>query len=103
MSVVRFEAPRRFLLGSITRANERAIHSTAISAIAVTTQNCQSCVGMRPRAPIYAPTINATRYATNAAPYATPVIHANCTPAHRQPPASRAVTASVGRHCIAST
>ena len=34
--------------------------------------------------------------------YATPDIHPNCSAAHFHEPVSRRVTASVGRHCIAS-
>lgn len=89
--------PRRFRLpirgiGTIIRSS----HAAAAMKITVVAQNCQLSIGIGTRAP-YA----STWYTTSAATYARPLIQASCRSAHRIPPASRAVTASVGRHCIA--
>lgn len=44
-----------------------------------------------------------SRYATAPATHASELIQPSCSSAQRQPPASRAVSTSVGKHCIAST
>lgn len=87
--------PRRRNRGRIPGgATIRRTTHNAPRAMSVATQNCQSWMGTGYR--MIWNTIAPARYAR-------PVIHTSCSAAHFSPPASRAVTASVGRHCIAST
>ena len=88
----------------------RTASTTTTATAAVATQNCQSPTGNIVPTPAHCPLPIAhclpyaiTWYTTIALTYASPLIHASCSHAHFAPPASRAVTTSVGMHCIAST
>lgn len=65
----------------------------------LTIQNCQSRQGMAHDSPASRMAL----YVNSAKTYAIAVMYTSCRMAHFQLPVSRRVTASVGRHCIAST
>ncbi len=83
-----------FFLGT----NMRNSAYTATSAMSVTTQNCQSPIGI-----VYPPTDPTMVYAMNAPAYATNDIHPSWRNAQRHPPDSLAVTTVVGRQSDAKT
>jgi hypothetical protein len=106
VSVARVEAPvagrpsRRGFPRRFGNSGRNANQSPTAAAI-VTTQNCQSCSGIG-----YAPPPRIQDKPANiAAPpsHASTVIHASWSAAHFHEPDSRRTSATVGRHCIAST